>query len=130
MTPELTALALATLLLLAQFLHVATLANLEIGQGYFLGPRDAAPDRPLSTRTARLERAYKNMREWLLPFAIAAGLATATGSTPVTAACAWIFLAARVLYIPAYTFGWVPWRSVIWLVGFLATAVMISAALV
>ena len=46
-----------------------------------------------------------------------------------TAACAWIYLAARILYVPAYVFGWVPWRSVIWAVGFAATMVMILAAL-
>jgi uncharacterized MAPEG superfamily protein len=33
-----------------------------------------------------------------------------------------------VLYVPAYAFGLVPWRSVIWLVGFLATLAMIAAA--
>ena len=37
--------------------------------------------------------------------------------------------AARVLYIPAYYFGWVPWRSLIWAVGFLATTLMLLAAL-
>jgi uncharacterized MAPEG superfamily protein len=35
-----------------------------------------------------------------------------------------------VLYVPAYAAGLVPWRSLIWLVGFLATAAMILAALV
>ena len=39
-------------------------------------------------------------------------------------------LAARVLYIPAYAFGWTPWRSAIWGVGFLATLTMLIAALI
>ena len=51
-------------------------------------------------------------------------------STPFTTACAWVYLVARVLYVPAYAFGWVPWRSVIWIVGLAATALMILAALV
>ena len=46
-----------------------------------------------------------------------------------TAAAAWIYLAARVLYVPAYAFGWTPWRSVIWGIGFMATMAMILSAL-
>ena len=47
-----------------------------------------------------------------------------------TAACAWVYLAARVLYVPAYLLGWVPWRSLIWAVGFLATMALLLAALI
>ena len=50
-------------------------------------------------------------------------------STEVTRYAAWTYLAARLLYIPAYAFGWSPWRSVIWGVGFLATMTIILAAL-
>jgi uncharacterized MAPEG superfamily protein len=31
--------------------------------------------------------------------------------------------------VPAYAFGWAPWRSLIWAVGFLATLIMLLAAL-
>ena len=54
----------------------------------------------------------------------------ADASSPLTAACAWTYLAARVLYIPAYAFGWVPWRSVLWAIGLLSTVILICAALV
>ena len=37
--------------------------------------------------------------------------------------------AARVLYVPAYAFGWSPWRSLIWAVGFIATLTMIVVSL-
>lgn len=50
-------------------------------------------------------------------------------STPLTQACAWTYLGARILYVLAYAFGLVPWRSLIWIVGFLATMLMIGAAL-
>ena len=50
-------------------------------------------------------------------------------STPFTAACAWTYLAARALYVPAYALGWNPWRSLIWAFGFLATLAMLIAAL-
>ena len=48
------------------------------------------------------------------------------GSTAI--ACA-IYLAARVLYVPAYVFGWVPWRSLIWAIGFTATLYLLLSAL-
>ena len=50
-------------------------------------------------------------------------------SSPLTIACGWAYLAARILYVPAYAFGWQPWRSLIWSVGLLATTVMLVAAL-
>ena len=52
-----------------------------------------------------------------------------SNSASATAACAWAYLAARVLYVPAYALGWSPGRSIIFGVGFLATMVMILAAL-
>jgi hypothetical protein len=47
-----------------------------------------------------------------------------------TAACAFTYLVARVLYVPAYYFGWAPWRSLIWFVGFAATTLILLAALI
>ena len=46
-----------------------------------------------------------------------------------TSACAFAYLGARLLYVPAYAYDWQPWRSVIWGVGFLATLIMLIAAL-
>jgi uncharacterized MAPEG superfamily protein len=63
-------------------------------------------------------------------FTLAVVVVTLSGqSSAFTAACAWTYLAARILYIPAYAFGLTPWRSWIWLVGFLATVAMLLAAL-
>ncbi|SFB13592.1 Uncharacterized conserved protein, MAPEG superfamily [Poseidonocella pacifica] len=135
MTPELTALTLAALLQVVQFTLMAVPANLELGPGKTLGPRD--PERvgdlraQVSVRTGRLYRALDNHFEGLILFGIACGVIAISGqSTPVTAACAWIYLIARVLYVPAYAFGWTPWRSYIWAAGFLATVIMLFAALV
>ena len=135
MTPELTALTLAGLLQVGQYALMAVPANLELGPGKTLSPRD--PDRldkPLieqvSVGTGRLYRALDNHFEGLILFTLAAVVVTASGqATPFTAACAWTYLGARILYVPAYFFGLVPWRSLIWLVGFLATALMLIAAL-
>lgn len=51
-------------------------------------------------------------------------------SSTVTQYAAYIYLAARVLYVPAYAFGLRPWRSAIWAVGFFASLTMIVAALI
>lgn len=132
MTPELSALAFAGLLQVAQYGLMSVPANLELGPRKTLGPRDEADLRSqLSPRTARLFRALDNHFEGLILFTLAVVVVTLGGAASAfTAACAWIYLAARVLYVPAYAFGWTPWRSIIWLVGFFATAAMIVAALV
>jgi len=51
-------------------------------------------------------------------------------NTTFTATCAWVYLVARVAYIPAYAFGLSPARSFIWFAGFLATILMLLAALI
>lgn len=135
MTPELTALALAGLLQVVQYILMSVPANLELGPGKTLGPRD--PDRlgkPLieqvSPRTGRLFRALNNHFEGLILFTLAVVVVTLSGqSSGFTAACAWTYLIARILYVPAYAFGFVPWRSLIWMVGFSATTLMLLAAL-
>jgi len=131
MTPELTALTLAALLQVAQFAAFAIPANRELGVGYTSSARDKPPSRPLSQTTARLQRALNNHFEGLILFSIAVMVITASGQqTTFTAACAWAYLAARILYVPAYAFGWAPLRSLIWFIGFLATTAMLIAALI
>jgi uncharacterized MAPEG superfamily protein len=135
MTPELTALTLAGLLQVIQYVLMSVPANLELGTAKTLGPRD--PDRlgkpileQVSPRTGRLIRALNNHFEGLILFTLAVVVVTLSGqSTAFTAACAWVYLAARIAYVPAYYFGLSPWRSYIWMVGFAATALMLVAAL-
>lgn len=134
MTPELTVLALAALLQVGQIILMAVPANLEVGIGKTLSPRDRARlggslEEHLSMRTARLKRAMDNHFEGLILFTIAVVVVTlGQQSTPLTATCAWVYLGARVLYVPAYAFGLTPWRSLIWAVGLLATVIMVLAA--
>jgi uncharacterized MAPEG superfamily protein len=130
MTPELTALTLCGLLQMVQFVLFAIPANIELGRGYTSSPRDKPPSRQLSIRTARLQRAMNNHFEGLILFTLAVVVVTLSGqSTPITQYAAWIFFAARVLYIPAYYYGWRPGRSAIWAVGWGATLTMMLAAL-
>ncbi|MDB2407154.1 MAPEG family protein [Jannaschia sp.] len=131
MTSELTALALALLLQVGQFTIFAVYANLELGMGYTMSARDRDPSRSLSERAGRLKRAMNNHFEGLILFTAAVTLVTLSGqATGVTAACAWVYLIARILYVPAYAFGWRPWRSYIWIVGFLATVLMVISTLI
>lgn len=130
MTPELTALALAGLLQALQFTVFAVPANLELGTGYTTSPRDRPPSRSMSTVTGRLQRALNNHFEGLILFTLAVVVVTlGQQSTAVTQTAAWTYLAARLLYIPAYALGWCPWRSAIWGIGFFATVTMMIAAL-
>lgn len=136
MPPELTALTLAGLLQVVQYGLMAVPANLELGPGKTLSPRDPARlGKPLveqvSPRTGRLYRAFDNHFEGLILFTLAVVVVTlGQKAGPLTEACAWTYLGARVLYIPAYAQGLVPWRSIIWFVGFIATVTMLVAALV
>ena len=136
MTPELTVLALAVLLQGAQFVLMAVPANLELGPGKTMSARDPARlggdlQDLLSERTGRLYRALSNHFEALTLFAPAVAVVVLSGqSTAFTAGCAWAYLAARVLYVPAYALGWRPGRSLIWCVGFLATLAMVISTLI
>ena len=130
MTPELTTLALAGLLQALQFVAFAVPANIELTPKYTSSPRDKPPSREMSIVTGRLQRALNNHFEGLILFTLAVVVVTlGNQSTAVTQYAACTYLGARILYVPAYAFGWRPWRSVIWSVGFFATLTMIVAAL-
>lgn len=125
---ELEALGWAALIWVLHFLVASMGATGQVGVGYLLGPRDEQKE--LTGAAGRLKRAMANYNEGLLLFAIAAVLVTLSqASSELTQYCAGVFLAARLLYIPAYAMGWTPWRTLIWMVGFAATLIMIVVAL-
>ena len=133
---ELNVLTLAGLLQGVQFALMAIPANIELGVGKTMSPRDK--DRmpepmtsQVSTKTARLIRAMNNHFEGLILFTLAVVVVVlGDKATAFSAICAWSYLAARVLYIPAYYFGLTPWRSLIWSVGFLATMGMLLSTFI
>ena len=128
MSAEMTALGLAALLQAVQIGLAGASMNRDVGPRWNAGPRDDTPR--LSPMTGRLRRAVDNHFEGLILFTIAVVLVVFWDRTnPLTVLCAWLYLAARVLYVPAYAFGWSPWRSLIWAVGFVATLAMILIAL-
>jgi uncharacterized MAPEG superfamily protein len=94
------------------------------------GPCDTPPPGPLSRTTGRLQRATANHFEGLAFFTIAVLVTTLSDqATAFTAACAWAYLGARILYVPAYVASIGSTRSLVWAVGFFATLAMLFTAL-
>lgn len=128
MPVELKVLGYAALLQFVQFIVMAIPVNVQLGVAYTGGSRD---EQQQATGVAgRLKRALENHFEGLILFTIAVLVVTlGDASSPLTEYCAWTYLWARVLYVPAYASGVFLVRSLIWSVGFFATAVMLIAAL-
>ena len=131
MSAELTVLTLAALLQMVQFVLFAVPANKELTPGYTTSPRDRPPSREMSAQTARLGRAFDNHFQGLILFTIAVGVIQMSGqNSGFTAVMAWLYLFARVLYVPLYAKGISPARSFVWIVGLSATFMMLLAALI
>lgn len=130
LTPELAALTAAAVVQFATVIAAQRALERDVGHDANLGTREGVEDR-LSPRTQRLRRASANFTENIGPFIIAVLVVVLAGKTSaLTATLAWVFVAARALYVPAYALGWVPWRSFIWFAGFLATAALLVIGVV
>ena len=129
MPVELKVLCYAALLQVLQFILMAIPVNVQLGVAYTGGNRDMP--KQATGMAGRLKRALENHFEGLILFTIAVVVVVlGESSSPLTAACAWAYLWARILYVPAYASGIFLVRSLIWSMGFAATAVMLVAALV
>ena len=125
---EIKVLGFAALLQFAQFVLMAVPVNMQLGPKYALGNRD---EEERATGVAgRLKRALDNHFDGLILFTIAVVVVVlGNASSSTTETCAWIYLAARILYVPAYASGIFLVRSLIWSVGFGATFVMLWVTL-
>ncbi len=128
MPVELKVLGYAALLQFVQYIAMAIPVNLQLGVAYTGGNRDE--QQQATGVPGRLKRALENHFEGLVMFTIAV-LVVVLGeaSNRLTENCAWAYLWARILYVPAYASGVFLVRSLIWSVGFVATAVMLLVAL-
>ncbi len=128
MAVELKVLGYAALLQFVQFILMAIPINVQLGMAYTGGNRDV--QKQATGVPGRLKRALENHNEGLILFTIAV-LVVVLGdaSSSLTVQCAWVYFWARVLYIPAYVSGIFGVRSLVWGVGFAATAVMLIDAL-
>lgn len=129
MLVEAQVLGYAVLLAVVQLVLYGVAGNLQLGVRYTAGPRDE--ERRLSGAAGRLQRAFNNHIEGLVLY-IAAVVLVSVGqaSSVATETAAWIYLAARCAYLPAYLSGAPYLRSAIWAVGFFATLAIVVLALV
>ncbi|MBV1865909.1 MAG: MAPEG family protein [Rhodobacteraceae bacterium] len=128
MTTELSVLAYAGLLQFAQLSLAIVFGDTQTGLRYGLSARDEP--RPFFGLAARVDRALTNHYAALGLFTIAVLVVTlGDKSTPLTVNCAWAYLIARTLYVPAYMSGIFFVRSVLWGISFLATIIMLVVAI-
>lgn len=117
MHQEILVLAWGCVLLLFNIFLAGHLKTKQYGTDWNIGARDA-PMPPLNEHAARMLRAQNNMLE-TFPIAIAAllGVVLAGRTGTVTAIGAWVWLGARVVYVPLYYSGVKGWRTVAFLIS-------------
>ncbi|MFL6732964.1 MAG: MAPEG family protein [Sphingomicrobium sp.] len=102
---ELRILALGALLLLVHIFAAVRFKTRQYGTKWNVGPRDEAMP-PLDPVAGRLARAQANFQE-TFPIAIVAlaGVVVAGRTSAITALGGWIWLGARIVYLPLYAAG-------------------------
>lgn len=130
MHTEILVLAWGAILLLANIFLAGHLKTKQYGPAWNIGARDAAMP-PLEPHAARVKRAQDNLLE-TFPIAIAAlvGVVLAGRTSGTTAAGAWIWLAARVVYLPVYWAGIKGLRTVIFLISVIGLLMVLWPLLV
>jgi uncharacterized MAPEG superfamily protein len=117
MTTELHILAWTLVLALIQVLLPSVIRSRATGLGYNAGPRDE-PAPPPARLTGRLMRAQSNLFETLPVFAVAVLIAHVAGREGTqTLWGAWLYIIARVVYLPLYAAGIPFLRSLVWAVS-------------
>ena len=112
---ELKILGYAVLLGLAQILLTAFVRTRAYGASWNTGARDTTPTDRKTPLVGRLERAQANFFETFPLFAAAVLACAAAGrlNHPTELGC-WLYLGARLAYIPLYAAG-VPYlRTLVW----------------
>lgn len=124
MTPELTYLTYAVILLIVHMFVQATASDLSKGLDWALGTQDEKRDP--SVVAGRLERALKNYVYNLPAFvALALTIKVSDLGTAATATGAALWFWARVAYVPAYASG-IPYvRSVAWFASLVGLVMML-----
>lgn len=113
MTPELTYLLYAVILLIAHIFVQATLSDLSKGLGWALGPQDDPRDQ--NVLADRIQRALRNYLENFPAFAALALIIAVTDlGNELSALGAAIWFWARLAYIPAFASGLPLVRSIAW----------------
>lgn len=129
MPTELTILAWAAALLFVHIIAAVQAKTRQYGTEWNMGARDEAMPPPAPV-VGRLERARDNFLE-TLPIAIIAllGVVVAGKTSPTTALGGWLWLGARVAYLPLYGFGVPKVRTLVWMVSILGLILAIKPLL-
>jgi uncharacterized MAPEG superfamily protein len=130
MTTELTVLAWTLVLALVQILLASSLRTRETGLSFNMSARDSDPPPP-GRLTARVQRAQANLFE-TLPLFIAAVLIAhgANIHNSHTVLGCWLYLGARLVYLPLYAFGIPVLRTLVWAVSVWGLIMLFKAVLI
>lgn len=117
MAAELKILALGALLLVIYIFTATRFKTAQYGRKWNMGARDEALPPP-SPVTGRTMRAQANFEE-TFPIAIVAllGVVLANRTSQLTALGGWIWLGARVAYLPIYAAGIPVVRTIVFLIS-------------
>jgi uncharacterized MAPEG superfamily protein len=100
----------------------------QLSMGYIMSARD--DNRDTTGMAARIERALNNSIVAMTLFAPAVLIVVVLDKTNATTLlAAQVFMIARIIYLPVYALGVPTVRTLAWLVGFAATAVLYFQAL-
>ena len=120
---EIAVLGWSVVLLLAQVLLQAV-STYDLGP-YLLGPRDDNRQSG-NVMAGRLKRALENLLETYPAFVALALALAVTGKTGgIAATGAWVWLIARVVYVPLYAFGVPAVRTLVWCVSIVGLLMML-----
>ena len=120
---EIAVLGWSVVLLLAQVLLQAV-STYDLGP-YLLGPRDDNRQSG-NVMAGRLKRALENLLETYPAFVALALALVVTGKTGgIAATGAWVWLIARVVYVPLYAFGVPAVRTLAWVVSVVGLLMML-----
>ena len=130
MAVELKILALGALLLFVHIFIATRFKTSQYGRKWNVGARDEVLPPP-DAMTGRTMRAQANFQE-TFPIAIAAllGVVIAGRTSPMTALGGWIWLGARVVYLPLYAAGVPVIRTIVFIVSVIGLAMVIRPLLI
>ncbi len=121
---EIAVLGWSVVLLLAQVVLQAV-STYDLGGPYLLGPRDDNRQSG-NVMAGRLKRALENLLETYPAFVALALALAVTGKTGgIAATGAWVWLIARVVYVPLYAFGVPAVRTLAWVVSVVGLLMML-----
>jgi len=125
---EITILIAYGLLVMITILLQVMGAMTQLSMGYLMSSRD--DNRGTRGMVARIERALNNSIIAMTLFAPAVLILEVLNKTNATTLlAAQVFMIARIIYLPVYALGVPAVRTLAWLAGFLATAVLYLQAL-